>query len=279
MTSSAPQPQPPVRLDDLIGHVLDRHPDGNALDHLSDAVQVSSSLGELADHLIGHFVDQARRSGASWTEIGEYMGVSKQAAQKRFVARDSDPDAPGLGRIQPVHPAGPKRGSRRTHAGARTRAGRSRPRAPTARADQRPGRLWPPEAIVELGSPLDHVRDRVIAALKPGRKHNLRRVAFEPQRQEDPRIGAARGGRRSGTTTSAPSICCLDSCATKSDRTARLLARLTLGVTHVRALSDKAHRGTRSNPGVAAGLDPVGGAILPVVATQQLPVPIAGPSG
>jgi hypothetical protein len=70
----------PLRLDDLIGHVRERHPDGDALPHLSDAVQVSSSLGEVADHLIGHFVDQARRSGASWTEIGEYMGVSKQAA-------------------------------------------------------------------------------------------------------------------------------------------------------------------------------------------------------
>jgi hypothetical protein len=55
-------------------------------------------LGELADHLVGHFVDQARRSGASWTEIGRSMGVSKQAAQKRFVPKapgstaDLDPD-------------------------------------------------------------------------------------------------------------------------------------------------------------------------------------------
>jgi hypothetical protein len=35
-------------------------------------------LSEVADHLIGHFVDQAR-SGASWTDIGESMGVTKQA--------------------------------------------------------------------------------------------------------------------------------------------------------------------------------------------------------
>jgi hypothetical protein len=38
--------------------------------------------------LIGHFVDQARRSGASWTEIGKSMGVTKQAAQKRFVPKE-----------------------------------------------------------------------------------------------------------------------------------------------------------------------------------------------
>jgi hypothetical protein len=48
---------------------------------------VGEHLGELADHLVGHFVDQARRSGLSWTEIGRSMGVTKQAAQKRFVPR------------------------------------------------------------------------------------------------------------------------------------------------------------------------------------------------
>ena len=49
-------------------------------------------LGELADHLIGHLFDQARKTGASWTEIGRSMGVTKQAAQKRFVARATDTD-------------------------------------------------------------------------------------------------------------------------------------------------------------------------------------------
>jgi hypothetical protein len=80
--------QPPVRLDELISHVTSQ--DGTALDHVSAAVQVAEHLGELADHLIGHFVDQARRSGASWTEIGQSMGVTKQAAQKRFVPRASE---------------------------------------------------------------------------------------------------------------------------------------------------------------------------------------------
>ena len=32
-------------------------------------------------------MDQARESGASWTEIGKCMGVTKQAAQKRFVPK------------------------------------------------------------------------------------------------------------------------------------------------------------------------------------------------
>ena len=78
------------RLDDLIHLVVAEHPDGDPLVHLEDAVATSERLGELADHLIGHFVDQARRSGASWTDIGAHMGVSKQAAQKRFVPKESE---------------------------------------------------------------------------------------------------------------------------------------------------------------------------------------------
>jgi hypothetical protein len=84
------QTSPPVRLDDLITAITDHHTD--ALDRLSDAVLLADHIGEVADHLIGHFVDQARRSGASWTDIGRSMGVTKQAAQKRFVGKpDADP--------------------------------------------------------------------------------------------------------------------------------------------------------------------------------------------
>jgi hypothetical protein len=77
----------PVTLDALISFVKAQHPDGAPLDNLSDAVAVSAQLGDQADHLIGHFVDQARRSGASWSQIGASMGVTKQAAQQRFVPR------------------------------------------------------------------------------------------------------------------------------------------------------------------------------------------------
>lgn len=78
----------PIRLDDLITHIKTQHPDDDALAQLSGAVLAADNLGEVADHLIGHFVDQARRSGASWTDIGRSMGVSKQAAQKRFVPKE-----------------------------------------------------------------------------------------------------------------------------------------------------------------------------------------------
>lgn len=77
---------PQIRLDDLIEGIKKAHPD-SALEQLTDAVIAAGHLGDVADHLIGHFVDQARRSGASWTEIGASMGVTKQAAQKRFVPK------------------------------------------------------------------------------------------------------------------------------------------------------------------------------------------------
>ncbi|MEU1486945.1 Clp protease N-terminal domain-containing protein [Streptomyces sp. NPDC005752] len=86
---------PPIRLDDLIDAIKETHTD--TLEQLSGAVVAADHLGEIADHLIGHFVDQARRSGASWTDIGRSMGVTRQAAQKRFVpktpgeASDLDP--------------------------------------------------------------------------------------------------------------------------------------------------------------------------------------------
>jgi hypothetical protein len=80
----------PASLDELIDYTKSQHPGSGALDHLADAVLVADHLGEVADHLVGHFVDQARRAGASWTEIGHAMGVSKQAAQKRFVPRPDE---------------------------------------------------------------------------------------------------------------------------------------------------------------------------------------------
>lgn len=74
-----------IRLDDLIEAIRTVHDD--ELEQLTSAMVAADHLGDVADHLIGHFVDQARRSGASWTDIGRAMGVTKQAARKRFVPK------------------------------------------------------------------------------------------------------------------------------------------------------------------------------------------------
>jgi hypothetical protein len=95
----------PVRLDELIAAIKKVHQD--PLDQLNDAALAADHLGDLADHLVGHFVDQARRSGASWTDIGRSMGVTKQAARKRFIPKD------------PGEPADAKQGFNRFTARAR----------------------------------------------------------------------------------------------------------------------------------------------------------------
>jgi Clp amino terminal domain, pathogenicity island component len=82
-----------VRLDELIEATARAY--DQPLDQLSGAVLLAEHLDELGDSLLGHFVDQARRSGASWTDIGRSMGVTRQAAQKRFVARPPGASASG----------------------------------------------------------------------------------------------------------------------------------------------------------------------------------------
>ncbi|MEU3895219.1 Clp protease N-terminal domain-containing protein [Streptomyces sp. NPDC045251] len=52
---------------------------------------MSAQLDSLADQLVGHFVDEARSAGVTWAEIGQILGVSRQAAQKRFVPRTTPP--------------------------------------------------------------------------------------------------------------------------------------------------------------------------------------------
>lgn len=156
----------PVRLDDLIDAIKKVH--SEALDQLSGAVIAADHLGDLADHLIGHFVDQARRSGASWTDIGRSMGVTRQAAQKRFVTKDSG-EQPDLD---------PSQGFSRFTERARNvvMAAQNEARA-AANAEIRPehlalGLLSEPEApaaeaIVAQGVPLETVRRAVTAALPP----------------------------------------------------------------------------------------------------------------
>lgn len=57
---------------------------GGPLDRVEAALAVGTELTSGADELIGQFVTEARQAGCSWTEIGQRMGVSKQAARQRF---------------------------------------------------------------------------------------------------------------------------------------------------------------------------------------------------
>ncbi|MET0565556.1 MAG: Clp protease N-terminal domain-containing protein [Acidimicrobiia bacterium] len=86
----------PLAMEELVDLVEGNAPGGTRLDRLTEAVRVADGLNAIADQLIGHFVDQARDAGASWAEIGGALGVSKQAVQKRFVARREPRESKGL---------------------------------------------------------------------------------------------------------------------------------------------------------------------------------------
>ncbi|MFB7931292.1 MULTISPECIES: Clp protease N-terminal domain-containing protein [Streptomyces] len=152
-----------VRLDDLIAAIKKVHQE--PLEQLQDAVIAADHLGEVADHLIGHFVDQARRSGASWTDIGKSMGVTRQAAQKRFVPKESadlDPSQ-GFNRYTPR--------ARNTVMAAHNEA-RSARNAEGLPEHLVLGLLAEPEglaakAITVQGVTLDALREAATAALPP----------------------------------------------------------------------------------------------------------------
>lgn len=80
-----------ITLEDLIHQVEDESSD--PLERLAHASTLAARIDTISDHLLGHFVDQARRSGASWATIGSSLGVTRQAAQKRFVVGDVRMDA------------------------------------------------------------------------------------------------------------------------------------------------------------------------------------------
>jgi hypothetical protein len=61
--------------------------DDAPLERLAEAVRLSQRLSGLADDLVGHFVEASRRAGHSWSQIGDQLGVTKQAAQQRFPVR------------------------------------------------------------------------------------------------------------------------------------------------------------------------------------------------
>src|SRR3982074_876780 len=168
----------PVRLDDLIEAIKKVHSD--VLEQLSAAVIAADHLGDVADHLIGHFVDQARRSGASWTEIGRSMGVTKQAAQKRFV-----PKGPG----EPLD-LDPSQGFSRFTERARNvvMAAQNEARA-AGNPEISPehlvlGLLIDPGALaagasVARGVPLEGVRQAVTATLPPAAEHVPDLIPFD----------------------------------------------------------------------------------------------------
>ena len=53
------------------------------LDRVAAAASLKDEIETLGDELLDHFVKQARDQGCSWNQIGEALGVTRQAAQQR----------------------------------------------------------------------------------------------------------------------------------------------------------------------------------------------------
>src|SRR3954454_18211256 len=74
---------------DALANIVERRaPSPTALDRLATAAAVIEELRGQGDLLLDRFVGQARVEGCSLTQIGETLGVSKQAAHQRFVPAD-----------------------------------------------------------------------------------------------------------------------------------------------------------------------------------------------
>src|SRR5437870_5517029 len=78
----------PVDLKDLVRAVRDRTKSCTELERLDVAMKYGQLLRDVGEDLVGHFVDEARKAGASWAQIGERLGVSKQAAHQRHLRRE-----------------------------------------------------------------------------------------------------------------------------------------------------------------------------------------------
>ncbi|WP_415936682.1 Clp protease N-terminal domain-containing protein [Streptomyces sp. 039-1] len=72
-----------ISLADLIARLDEELPEADRLARVSEARLRAQTLSDLGDQLIDHYVSKAKQTGASWTEIGDAIGVSKQAAQQR----------------------------------------------------------------------------------------------------------------------------------------------------------------------------------------------------
>lgn len=57
------------------------------LARLKEALRLSEELASAGDTIVDHFVEEARLAQHSWVEIGEVLGMTKQAAQQRFRTR------------------------------------------------------------------------------------------------------------------------------------------------------------------------------------------------
>ncbi len=68
---------------------------GETAEGFQEAITVAHLVSDEGRAGLHRWVDAARRTGLSWTDIGSALGISKQAAQQRFRPLESDDEVPG----------------------------------------------------------------------------------------------------------------------------------------------------------------------------------------
>ena len=63
---------------------------GESSADFADAIAAAQVVADEGRLILHRWIDAARRTGLSWAEIGDALGISKQAAQQRFKSSDSD---------------------------------------------------------------------------------------------------------------------------------------------------------------------------------------------
>jgi hypothetical protein len=95
-------PPSPLSLQDAIHWVDSETHDPEPLTTLQTASVLVQGLADVGDAALGYFVDQARHAGHSWSEIGDALGVSKQAVQQKHMVRISlGPNTPTVEHLTP----------------------------------------------------------------------------------------------------------------------------------------------------------------------------------
>jgi hypothetical protein len=79
---------PAPSLEQLIQTVEADATSAEPLAQLGTASAIAAELADRSDEVLTHFVEASRAAGHSWTEISAALGVSKQAAHKRFSLSD-----------------------------------------------------------------------------------------------------------------------------------------------------------------------------------------------
>lgn len=70
---------------------------GESREGFEDAILAAHLIADEGRIVLHRWVEAARRSGLSWSEIGEALGISKQAAQQRFRTLEDRANEPPAG--------------------------------------------------------------------------------------------------------------------------------------------------------------------------------------